>query len=439
MKSSMRRIAVLLVILAMMCSLFGCAESGTTDEPAASNPTPSDTTPPNADNGSHDDQEPGDTGSADGNGDEFVIGISVSYSGATAQYGLEAINGLDMALEYINANGGFNGAKGVKATLYDSKGSTEEAVKSAQKLTQNEKCNAVIASQVSSEVLASGNVYNDAKVFTVGMGTSATWMQQGWEYLIRSSVNYDFVAPNAVEMMKEMGLTKIAMMHDQSEASVSFKDTVVSICEEEGIDIIITESCEVEDTDMTSQCTRIINAGPQAVFISMSGNDIGYFVKQMRQFGYTGTFFDKESYYAAAVDIAGEENSNYIFFANPYVTYASIDDCDIPNMREFLENYVAAYGELPSTEIAYRAWDSAMVIWEASKLAGSNDGDAMLAVVPQIQIEGLGGPMDYSNNDGEPYHNVRRFVYVDGKNVDWATWMADGGYDAYKEATGNEY
>lgn len=432
MKTFQKRIVVLLIALAVLCSMVGCAQKAA--ETGDTTTTAQETT-----NTASDNTQTETPAEAATSGDMFSIGISVSYSGATAQYGLEAINGLEMALEHINANGGFNGATGVMATLYDSKGSTEEAVKSAQKLTQNEHCNAIIASQVSSEVLAAGNVYNDAKIFTIGMGTSATWMQQGWEYLIRGSVNYDFVAPNAVEMMKEMGLTKIAMMHDQSEASISFKDTVVSLCEEAGIEIVITESCEVEDTDMTSQCTRILNAAPQAVFTSMSGNDIGYFVKQMRQFGYTGTFFDKESYYAAAADIAGLENSNYIFFANPYVTYASIDDCDIPNMKEFLQIYVDKYGGLPSTEIAYRAYDSAMVIWEATKLSGSNETDAMLAVVPQIKIEGLGGTMDYSNGDGEPYHNVRRFVFVDGKNLDWQTWMDEGGYDAYKAATGNEY
>lgn len=432
MKFSWKRIAALLVVIALMCTLFGCAKP--TDTPPPADNTPSENTPSN-DTETPTEETPEEVPAAG----EFKIGISVSYSGATAQYGLEAINGLKMALDHINANGGFNGANGVMATLYDSKGSTEEAVKSAQKLTQNEDCDAIIASQVSSEVLAAGNVYNDAKIFTIGMGTSATWMKQGWEYLIRGSVNYDFVAPNAVSMMQEMGITSIAMMFDQSEASVAFKDTIVTLCADAGIEIVITESCEVEDTDMTSQCTRIIKASPQAVFCSMSGNDIGYFVKQMRQYGYSGIFFDKESYYAAAVEIAGPENSNYIFFANPYVTYADISECDIPNMRDFLQSYIDTYGEIPSTEIAYRAWDSAMVIWEASKLAGSNESADMLAVVDQIVIEGLGGPMDYSAGDGEPYHNVRKFVYVDGLNLDWETWIAEGGYDAYKAATGNEY
>ena len=252
-------------------------------------------------------------------------------------------------------------------------------------------------------------------------------------------MNYDFVAPNVVDMMAQMGYTKIAIMYDQSEASISFKDTVETLAPDAGIEIIAEESCEVEDTDMTAQVTRIISAEPQTVFCSMSGNDVGYFVKQMRQYGYTGMFFSKESYYAAAVEIAGEENSNYILFANPYVTYANIDDCDIPIMHDFLERYVDRYGELPATEIAYRAWDSLMVLWEASKLAGSNDPEEMRAVVDKIVIDGLGGTMDYTNGDGEPYHEVRKFVYVDGLNQDWETWMANGGFDAYKEETGNEF
>lgn len=368
---------------------------------------------------------------------EFRIGISVSFTGPNAQNGLEAINALKMAIDEINAAGGFNGAKGVLATLYDSKGSTEEAVKTAMKLTQNENVDAVIASQVSSEVLAAGQYYEDAKIFTIGMGTSASWMKKGWKYLIRGSVNYDFVAPEVVSMISDMGFENIAVMKDQSEAALSFAKTFTELAVEKGLEILIEESCEPDDTDLTAQVARILSVKPEAIFISLTSNDTGYFVKQVRQAGYTGLIFDKESFFASMVEIAGPENSNYILFANPYVTYAKLEDCNIENMSEFLTKYLDLYGALPTTEIGYRAYDSAMVIWEATKLAGSNETEDMLAVVPQIKIEGLGGPMDYSNGDGEPYHAVRRFILLDGVNQDWQTWMDNGGYEQYKEKTGN--
>ena len=149
--------------------------------------------------------------------------------------------------------------------------------------------------------------------------------------------------------------------------------------------------------------------------------------------------FDKESFYADLIDIAGPENAKYILFANPYVTYNDISECDIPYMTEFLEKYYKEFGVMPKTEIGYRSWDAVMAIWEATKIAGSNDTQEMLAAVPKIKIPGLGGDMDYSNGDGEPYHNVSRFLLLDNVNISWDKWFHEGGYEAYKAETGNDY
>ena len=415
MKHTWKKPATLLLVLTMALGMAGCGNS-------AGN---------GADNSDPDGSESG--------GEEFRIGLSSSFTGSTAQEGIEAKNAVEMALTYINGEGGFNGIPGVLATTYDNKGSPEEAVKAAQKLIQNENVDAVIGSNSSAEMLASGQYFEEAGVFTIGMGTSATWMQQGWEHVIRCSVNYDFVAEELIKMIHEMGITDVAIMKDQQEAGLSFAEAFEALAEEYDVNIVGSESCEIDDTDLSSQCARILATNPQAILISMTSNDCGYFVKQIRQYGYTGLLFDKESFYASLVEIAGTDNADYILFANPYVTYNDISECDIDYMREFLERYQDTYGELPSTEIGYRAWDAMMVIWEATKLAGSNDTDDMLAVVPQIKIQGLGGTMDYSNGDGEPYHNVSRFLLHDGVNMSWEKWYEEGGYDEYKAETGNQY
>ncbi len=406
MKSLLRKSMVLLLVAIMAFSVFACAKDGK-------------------------------QGGKDG--DTFRIGLSSSYTGPTAQEGIEAKNAVNLALELVNAEGGFNGKEGVLVTTYDNKGSPEEAVKASQKLIQNENVDAVIASNSSAEVLATGQFFEDAKIFTIGMGTSATWMEQGWEYVIRCSVNYDFVADEMIKMVQEMGISELAIMKDQQEAALSFADKFEKLGKEVGVKIIATESCEVDDTDLSSQCLRLIDAKPQAIMISMTSTDCGYFVKQIRQFGYTGLLFDKESFYADLIDIAGPENAKYILFANPYVTYNDISECDIPYMTEFLEKYYKEFGVMPKTEIGYRSWDAVMAIWEATKIAGSNDTQEMLAAVPKIKIPGLGGDMDYSNGDGEPYHNVSRFLLLDNVNISWDKWFHEGGYEAYKAETGNDY
>ena len=47
--------------------------------------------------------------------------------------------------------------------------------------------------------------------------------------------------------------------------------------------------------------------------------------------------------------------------------------------------------------------------------------------------------MDFTSGNREAFETFNKFILIDGKNILWDDWMAEGGYDAYKEATGNEY
>jgi ABC-type branched-subunit amino acid transport system substrate-binding protein len=144
----------------------------------------------------------------------------------------------------------------------------------------------------------------------------------------------------------------------------------------------------------------------------------------------------KESFSNAYAAVAGAENSNYIAFVYPYVSYAALEDCTIPYMKEFLQRYQDAYGILPSSEAAYRGWDTMMSMWEASKIAGKNDSESLRAATHQVKIEGLGGTLDYTKGDREGYSEFNSFILIDGKSILLNDWLEAGGMDEYKAATG---
>ena len=48
------------------------------------------------------------------------------------------------------------------------------------------------------------------------------------------------------------------------------------------------------------------------------------------------------------------------------------------------------------------------------------------------------GPVDFTQGDREPCHEFMRTIYVDGGSKNFDNWLTDGGYDAYKSATGRE-
>ena len=79
-----------------------------------------------------------------------------------------------------------------------------------------------------------------------------------------------------------------------------------------------------------------------------------------------------------------------------------------------------------------------MAMWEASKIAGANDSESLREATHQVKIDGLGGTLDYTNGDREGYSAFNTFVLVDGQNILLDDWLASGGYDAYKAATGRD-
>ncbi len=370
-------------------------------------------------------------------GETFKIGMGTTLSANAAIYGQEAVNGALLALEYINANGGFNGVPG--ELIYYDASSAEDAVKVAQKLIQTDNVNAVIESNGSSMAMAAAPYYEEAHILCLPMGNSPAFTQQGWKYIYHATMNNSFTAEVVEDLVANLGVTEVAIIKSDDDNGLNAAAVFKAAAEKDGIKIVAEETINSADTDFSGQCAKMVAANPQTVFMSVSGDGNGTFVKQFRGFGYNGLIFSKESMTSSMIDVAGEENAKYICFSNPYVTYAALEDCDIENVHSFIERYIAKYGGLNQTEICYRSYDIVMTLWEASKLAGSNEGEALLAVMDKVKFEALGGTIDFTSGDHEAYHSFNSFVEINRKNLLYEAWMNNGGYAAYKAETGREF
>ena len=381
----------------------------------------------------------GDGISANADSDVFVIGTYLALTGNNSITGNDGKKSVDLGVEYINENGGMNG-KQIVVEHFDTACSTEEAVKIVQKLIASEKYDAIIGSTNSNEMSATINYLNEAQIYSFGLGTSAAWMENAaeitWTY--RASINNNRAAPMSAKMLKKLNYDNVAIISGTDDTGSTTADAFEIACAEEGITVLTRQQCDSDDTDFSGQIAQILATDPDVIYMSLFGATFGPFTKQLRNMGYKGMIACKESFSNDYQVVAGEENSNYIFYAFPYVPYVSIDDCDIPIMREYLERYQAAYNELPSTDSGYRGWDTLMVMWEASKIAGSNDKHALREATEEVKIDGLGGPIDYSNGDHEGYAVFNEFMLIGGKNYIFDDWLADGGYEEYLAATGRD-
>ena len=375
----------------------------------------------------------------------FRIGVFVQLTGGIAVAGQNALNGIQLAANEINENGGFNGEQ-VEIKAYDTTGSTEEAVKVVQKMLSDDNVDAVIGSVNSNEVSACISYLNDAKIYNFGLGTAATWMEdQSMIYTFRASSNNGRIAPFSVDVVKDiMGYDTVAIINGTDDTGSSTADAFEKACKEKGVTVTTRQQCDTEDTDFSGQITQILATDPDTIFLSLIGSTFGPFVKQARNMGYNGTFLCKECFSQEYQQIANEGgsgdylNADYIYYAYPYVAYDSVDDCDIPNVKEFLQKYLDEYGEMVMHESAYRGWDTMQVMWEASKIAGANDSESLREATHKVKCEGMGGTLDYTDGSREGYSVFKSFMLVGGKNYELETWMTDGSYDDYKATTGRD-
>lgn len=430
-----KRLLALLLAMVMVAGMVACAA------PESSTTAPGATTTQPADSGT---EKPAAEGSTEtttppAGGTDFRLGTYLQLTGSNSVAGNNAKNGIDLAIKYINENGGFNGSN-VVATHYDTTGSTEEAVKVVQKMLSNNSVDAVVGSVNSNEVNACISYLNDAKVYNFGLGTSATWMADTTkEWTFRASANNNRIAPLDVDLIKQLGYDSVAIINGTDDTGSSTADAFEAACKEKGVTVTTRQQCDSEDTDFSGQISQILATDPDTIFMSLIGTTFGPFVKQLRNMGYTGMIACKECFSLDYQQVAGgAPNTNYIYYVYPYVPYTSIDECNIPVMSAFLKLYEAEYKELPKHESAYRGWDTMMAMWEASKIAGSNEDAALRDATHKVKIDGLGGTLDYTAGDREGYSNFNKFILIDGKNILIDDWLAEGGYDAYVKTTGRD-
>ena len=127
-----------------------------------------------------------------------------------------------------------------------------------------------------------------------------------------------------------------------------------------GIEVVARESYDAGDTDYSAQITKMMSANPDCILISVIGETGGPLVRQLRQNGYTGIILNKESFMDSQIEIAGAEASNYIAFANPYVTYVR-RRLRHPYMKEFLQRYLDIRPD-GQDRLRHRGWDTVMVM-----------------------------------------------------------------------------
>lgn len=351
-------------------------------------------------------------------GSPIKIGYFGPLTGGSAQLGQAALNGAQLAVDQINEKGGVLGRR-LEIISYDDKSSPEEAVKAATKLVQVDKVNAIFGSLHSANVQAAAPVVEESQTLLVSGGTSPTWLQQGYTYLFRSIANANAASKQLAQYVSDEGLKKIATFTSNDEYGTSGADSFKAACEGSDISFIAAETMQNGDRDFTAQFAKINAASPDAVLVWCLSDDMGAVTKQLRQSGFSGPILGPEGYSMPDVlEVAGPA-ANGVCFAAQYLVYDNPEDAQDEKMRDFLQDYIEAYGAAPESDNACRAYDGVNMIAAAMEESGADHGPELRDAYNSIDgYVGLAGTFSYAGGHGEGIDTMRIFQIQNGEYVE---------------------
>jgi branched-chain amino acid transport system substrate-binding protein len=353
------------------------------------------------------------TGCSGGGEDGIKIGINYELSGQVASYGKSSVEGIEMAIEEINAAGGINGKK-IIPVKYDNKSEPAEATTLANKLMTSDKVVAILGPATSGSFKATIPVAINNKVPVVSGSATAddvTVDDNGVkEYAFRTCFNDSFQGTAmATYATINLSAKKAVIIKDTSSdygkgLAENFTKTFTGL----GGQIVAEEAYVSGDTDFNAILTKIKGMQYDVIYIPGYYNEAGLIIKQARAQGIKAPILGADGFDAPELaELAGADALNDVYFTNHY---SSLDQD--PMVQDFIKAFEAKYNKEPDAFNAL-GYDLAKFVIDGIARAESLTGEAIKdALEATEEFKGVTGSFSIDEN-----HNpVKAIVVIELKN-----------------------
>ncbi|MGG0643312.1 ABC transporter substrate-binding protein [Sporosarcina gallistercoris] len=359
----------------------------------------------------------GASGSKDGGG-EIKIGVNLELSGAVASYGTSEADGIQLAVDEINDDGGIDGKK-IKLVKIDNKSDAAEATNAAIKLITQEQVVAIIGAATSGATVAQAQIANDNKTPLIspsGTSPTVTVNEKGEvnEFVFRTSFIDPFQGTVAANFAaNDLGVKNVAIFSDNaSDYSKGLASSFKEDFEKAGGKIVAEESYVAKDSDFRSTLTRIKSAKPEFIFIPGYYEEVGLIVKQAREMGIDVPLMGADGWDSPTLlDLAGADALNNTYTTNHY----SSDDPD-GAVKAFNDKFNEEYGKSPDAFNAL-GYDTVYLLKDAIERAGSVDSTKIKdALADTDGLDLVTGKYSVDENH-HPIKSATILEYKDGEQV----------------------
>lgn len=312
------------------------------------------------------------------------IGFAAPLTGPQAHYGKGYQNGVQMAIDDVNAENPTLGGKKVKFVLLaeDDMADPKSATQVAQKFV-DAKVAGMIGHFNSGTSIPASKIYSDAGLPQIAMATAPAYTAQGFKTTFRSMTSDtqqgSVIGKFVVEKLKAK---RVAIIDDRSAYGQGLADEFEKAAKAAGAEIVKREFTSDKETDFTSILTTIKGVKADVIFFGGADAQSGPMAKQKKRLGITAPLVSGEMTRSDTfLKLAGADAEGTI------ASMAGVPLEQMPGGKAFLERYKAKYGEMEIyTPYGY---DATRVLLAAMKKADSVVPAKYLPALAQISHSGV--------------------------------------------------
>lgn len=336
------------------------------------------------------------TGAAAAQDDTIIIGGAMCQTGVQAPLDTPGVKGAQVAVKYINDNGGLLGKK-VEFINVDGKSDPVTVGNAAVELIDKgadiimTPCDFDFGGPASREAQEAGLVGISA---CASDPLYSSWSLGDKQFTL-SMWNTTMGATAADFALKEKGWKTAYVVTDQFIAyTKSLSKYFIAQFKANGGEIILEDTYTNGDNDFSAQLARLKALGkkPDVIFVSSYGQDIAMIIRALREVGYDAPVLGGDAYDDPAMHAAlGESLGNDVYF----VTHTFMSPEAHPDMQKFIDLYTEMHGTAPDTSFVATGWDTVMLMAEAIKAAETTEGAAVAKALEDGEFKLLTGELNY--------------------------------------------
>lgn len=338
----------------------------------------------------------------------YVLGAVLSLSGPVAPNGVPTKDGIEVAVEEINARGGING-RPLRVVFEDDQSKPDQAVILANKLINQDRVHLLLGASFGSTANAIASVVE--KQNTIQLSPTA-WTKPEFRILPNTFyflADFESVVDRMLQFMtKDLNVKRVGILRLSREYGQIGSESFQKLKGKYGVEIVREERGNDGDTDFTPQLTNIRAANPE-VLVSWFANPAGAIsVKNARQLGMKMPIIGPVSMATRPMITVGGPAAEGAIIQS----FIAPDD-PLPRQKHFVELFRGKKGKLPEVfeSVGYDMVNVASMA--LGKVSGERPDPAKLReALESTRYEGAATILRYSKSVHEPDPSSIVFVKV---------------------------